>query len=245
MSQESNAANPGRSELNPQNSSPNPEHGAAYPLWDSPVRLIHWLIAILLPASWWTAEQGNLDVHQWLGLTILVAVVTRLCWGLIGSPQARFSDFLRGPGAVIAALRGAEDGRTPGHNAAGGWSALVLWTLLIAQALSGTVNSDDILFTGPFREVFDSGISDAISAWHEPLFNILLSFVVLHVLAIVFYERVRDKRLLRPMITGSAPGRHGTGPAQPLYKAVIIALLLAGMLWALIELAPEPSSYYW
>ncbi|MEE4278005.1 MAG: cytochrome b/b6 domain-containing protein [Halieaceae bacterium] len=219
-------------------------NSAGYPLWDWPVRLIHWLIVLLLPASWWTAEQGKLEAHQWLGLTLLVAVVTRLCWGLIGSAQARFSDFLRGPGAVVAALRG-EAATTPGHNAAGGWSAILLWLLLLAQALSGTVNSDDILFTGPFREYLDSGLADAIAAWHEPLFNILLAFVALHVLAIVYYERLRGKTLLRPMITGSAPGRHGTAPAQPLYKALIVAALVAGMLWALIAMAPEPSSYYW
>ena len=213
-------------------------------LWDHPVRLIHWLIVLLLPASWWTAEQGWLDAHQWIGLTVLVAVCTRLCWGFVGSAQARFRDFLRGPAAVWSSLRGHSVNSTPGHNPAGGWSAMVLWSLLIAQALSGTVNSDDILFTGPFREVFDGGLSDAISAWHEPLFNILLGFVALHVLAIIYYERVRDKRLLRPMIAGSAPGRYGTAPAQPLYKALLIAALLAGLLWGLMELAPEPESYW-
>lgn len=222
------------------------EAGGAPPLWDVPVRLIHWAIAGLLPASWWTAEEGHLDVHQWLGLTLIVLVCTRLCWGLIGSPQARFRDFLRGPGAVIATLRGQDVSRTPGHNPAGGWSVMLLWTLLLAQALTGTVNADDVLFTGPFRHVFDSEISDALAALHEPLFNVLVAFTILHVLAVLFYERVRDKRLLRPMVLGQAPGRYGTGPAQPLYKALIVAALLAGMLWALIEMAPAPpSSYFW
>ena len=47
------------------------------------------------------------------------------------------------------------------------------------------------------------------------------------------------------MITGSAPGRYGTAAPQPLYKAQIVAALLAGILWALMEMAPEPVSYYW
>lgn len=218
---------------------------SAYPLWDRPVRIIHWLVALLLPASWWTAEEGYLEVHQWLGFTVLIAVLTRLCWGLIGSAQARFADFLRGPGAVAATLRGRDVSNTPGHNPAGGWSAMLLWTLLIAQVITGTVNSDDILFTGPFREAFGTELSDALSAWHETIFKVLLGFIALHVAAIVYYERLRDKRLLRPMITGSAPGRHGTAPAQPLYKALIVAVLLAGMLWALIELAPQPAGNYY
>lgn len=218
---------------------------SGYVLWDRPVRIIHWLIVLLLPASWWTAEEGYLEVHQWLGFTMLVAVLTRLCWGLIGSAQARFADFLRGPGAVVATLRGQSVSHTPGHNPAGGWSALLLWTLLIAQVITGTVNSDDILFTGPFREAFGTDLSDALSAWHETIFKVLLGFIALHIAAIVYYERLRDKRLLRPMITGSAPGRHGTAPPQPLYKALFVAVLLAGMVWALIQLAPEPSSNYY
>jgi cytochrome b len=216
-----------------------------YVLWDRPVRIIHWLIVLLLPASWWTAEEGHMEVHQWLGFSVLIAVLTRLCWGLVGSAQARFADFLRGPRAVIATLRGQSVSRTPGHNPAGGWSALLLWTLLIAQVITGTVNTDDVLFTGPFREVFGEDLSNALSAWHETIFNALLGFIALHIAAIVYYERKRDKRLLRPMITGSAPGRHGTAPPQPLYKALIIAALITGMVWALIQLAPEPSSNYY
>lgn len=220
--------------------------GVGPPLWDVPVRLIHWTIALLLPASWWTAEEGKLDVHQWLGLTLIVLVCTRLCWGLIGSPQARFRDFLRGPRAVLATPRGESVSGTPGHNPAGGWSVMALWALLLAQALTGTVNADDVLFSGPFRHVLDRDVSDALAALHEPLFNVLLAFTALHVLAIVYYERIRGRRLLRPMLQGRAPGRHGTGPAQPLYKALVVAALLAGMLWALIEMAPSPPpAFFW
>ena len=218
---------------------------AQYPLWDWPVRIIHWAIALLLPLSWWTAEEGYYEVHQWLGLTTLVLVLTRLCWGVIGSPQARFSDFMRAPGVVLAYLRGAPS-VTPGHNPAGGWAAVLLWTLLLAQALTGTVNSDDVLFTGPFYYVFDSGVSEALAALHEPLFNVTLGLVLLHVATIIYYERRRDQRLLRPMLAGQSDGRHGTGPAQPWYKALIVALLLSGMLWALLALAPEPPpSFFW
>lgn len=214
-------------------------------LWDWPVRLIHWVIVLLLPASWWTAEEGYLTVHQWLGLSLLVLVLTRLCWGFLGSPQARFRDFLRGPRTVLAYLRGAPSA-TPGHNPAGGWSVVLLWSLLLAQALTGTVNSDDVLYTGPFYYVFDSSIADALAELHEPIFKLILAFVAFHVGAVVFYERRRDQRLLKPMLTGRAEGREGTGPSQPLYKAIILALVLAALLWGLMELAPEPPpAFYW
>ena len=100
--------------------------------------------------------------------------------------------------------------------------------------------------TRPIQDVFDSSTADAIAALHEPLFNVLLGFVALHVLAIVYYEWRRDKRLLRPMITGSAPERRGEAAARPLYLALLIAAAAAALLWGLIELAPDPpSSSFW
>ncbi|MFK7828368.1 MAG: cytochrome b/b6 domain-containing protein [Congregibacter sp.] len=224
--------------------SENNYRGAGYPLWDWPVRLIHWGIALLIPASWWTAEEGYLDVHQWLGLSMLVAVLTRVVWGLIGSPQARFTDFLRGPKAVLAYFRGGEPD-TPGHNPAGGWSAFSLWVLLVAQALTGTVNSDDVFFTGPFHYVLDSALIDKLAGLHEPIFMLLLALIALHLIVVLYYELRLSKRLLKPMLRGRSEGREGTGPAQPLYKAVLVALILAGVLWMLLEAAPAPPPSYW
>lgn len=216
----------------------------SYPLWDWPVRIIHWFIAVALPISWWTAEEGYLDVHQWLGLSVLLAVLTRLIWGFIGSPQARFADFLRGPKSVLAYFRGAA-ATTPGHNPAGAWSAMLLWTLLLAQVLTGTVNSDDVLFTGPFHYVLESEVTDRLAGLHEPIFKITLGFIALHLLSVLFYELQRSQRLILPMLLGKSLKREGTGPAQPLYKAILVAMVLAGILWLLLESAPAPPPSYW
>ena len=63
----------------------------SHPLWDLPVRVIHWSIVILLPASWWTAEEGYLEQHQWLGITLLILVLTRLAWGFVGSAPVSYT----------------------------------------------------------------------------------------------------------------------------------------------------------
>ena len=214
------------------------------PLWDRPVRLIHWAIVLIIPASWWTAEEGYLDAHQWLGLSLLTLVLTRLAWGFVGSPQARFADFLRGPGSVVAYLKGAES-QTPGHNPIGGWSAILLWGMLIAQVLTGSVSSDGILFDGPFRYVLDTRLADSLAEIHEQLFWVLLGLIALHVSAIVFYEKRRNLRLLRPMLKGQTPDRYGTGPVQSSYKAILIAIVIAGLIWLALATAPAPPASYW
>jgi len=215
-----------------------------HPLWDLPVRASHWLIALCLPAAWWTAEEGYLELHAWVGYTVLCLVLTRLAWGVFGSPQARFSDFLRGPRGVLAYLReGRRD--TPGHNALGGWSAMTLWTLLLAQAVSGLYNSDGILFDGPLHAAVDDAVSDKLGAFHATSFNVLLAFVGLHIASIVFYQWGKKEQLLVPMIRGSAPGRAGTGPAAPVWRALFILDLVALALLAIVAAAPEPVSSWW
>lgn len=217
---------------------------ARHPLWDLPVRLSHWLITLCLPAAWWTAEEGLLELHAWVGYTVLSLVLARLAWGVVGSPQARFGDFLRGPRSILAYLReGRRD--TPGHNPLGGWSAMTLWGLLLVQAVTGLYNSDGILFDGPLYHAAGETLTDKLGAVHGWLFNAILAFVGLHVATVAWYQWGRGEQLLVPMLRGSAPGREGTGPAAPLWRALLILDLVALALLAIFAAAPEPVSSWW
>ena len=89
-------------------------------VWDLPTRLFHWAIVLLVPALWWTHEIDRLDLHILLGEAMLGLVLFRLIWGVIGSSTARFSGFVRGPGAVLRHVRG-KTAAALGHNPAGGY----------------------------------------------------------------------------------------------------------------------------
>ena len=41
------------------------------PVWDLPVRLVHWLLAALIGFSWWSIENHHTDWHIWSGFAIL------------------------------------------------------------------------------------------------------------------------------------------------------------------------------
>jgi hypothetical protein len=76
------------------------------PLWDLPTRLFHWLIVCCLPLAWWSGETDNYAIHQWVGYTVIVLVVSRVAWGVLGSRHSRFTDFVVGPAKVLAYIRG-------------------------------------------------------------------------------------------------------------------------------------------
>jgi cytochrome b len=205
------------------------------PLWDLPTRAFHWLLVMAVACSWISQEWDYYTIHQWSGFTVLVLVVFRIGWGLVGSQHSRFSDFVRGPRAVIAHFRGHGEQR-PGHNAAGGWSILVLLSLLLAQALTGLFNSDELLYDGPFHHALDEAWTDRLGAWHETAFWALCAMMLLHILAIIYYQWIKHKKLIRAMITGG----EGDSMPAPLWRAPALLLVLIGLLYLAIQMAPEP-----
>ena len=124
-------------------------------LWDLPVRLFHWALVALIVCAWWTAENHLISWHRLTGYAILTLVLFRIVWGFLGSTTARFSHFLRGPGAVGAYVGGHMFRRgSPGHaghNPLGGWSVVGMLGLLLLQVLLGFFSVDvDGLESGPF-----------------------------------------------------------------------------------------------
>lgn len=208
------------------------------PVWDLPTRLFHWCLPVLMALAWASAEFGRMDVHAWCGYAVIVLVAFRLCWGVVGSTHSRFTDFLRGPGAVAAYLRGAPWTRE-GHNPAGGWSVLLMLLLLLSQAVSGLFNEDDIAFSGPLAHLANA-YEGLVHEWHEVNFWLLAAVVALHVAAVGVYAR-RGRNLLRPMLDGGTTGEGArTAPAW------LALLLLAGcgiLLWWLLSLAPKPQVF--
>ena len=139
-------------------------------------------------------------------LGVLGLVVFRLLWGLFGSSTARFASFVRGPGAVIAYLRGNGAQKRAGHNPLGALSVVVLLGLLAVQVSTGLFASDtDGLDYGPLNFLVSYGLAETLTDIHETAFDLLTVLIVLHLLAVAFYLFVRRRNLVRPMVTGRDP----------------------------------------
>jgi cytochrome b len=216
----------------------------AKPLWDIPTRVFHWAIVCALPLAWWSAEEQRFDIHQWIGYTVLVLVVSRVVWGLVGSRHSRFGDFLVGPGKILAYLRG-QGRQGVGHNPLGGWSVVVLLTLLLLQAVSGLFNSDDIFFSGPLYYWATTEFRDAMGVVHDVAFNALIGFVALHILAVLYHQFRLKEKLIQAMVRGSATGREGTEQPMAWWWALFIAALVALALWLGLAQAPQPPPLNW
>jgi cytochrome b len=203
-------------------------------IWDAPTRIFHWLLVLLIPAMWWTAENDDMALHFTLGLLLVGMLVFRLVWGVMGSSTARFANFLKGPRSVRSYLNGSA-ASSVGHSPLGGWSVAAMIVALCVQVGLGLFAEDeDQGKLGPLSTWVDSATAARITNLHEIMFYVLLGPIVLHVAAILFYAVAKRRNLVGPMITG-----RGAAPdeAEPMRKASVIRLTFA--------LAVAVAAYLW
>jgi len=179
---------------------------ASVKVWDLPVRVMHWLLAVLIVISWLTAEFDVLPLHHLSGYLILAVVITRIVWGFKGSTTARFAHFVKGPRAVAAYAattfqRGGE--AIIGHNPLGALSIVAMLGLLLLQTILGLFTEDaDGVGPGPLADLVTRQTGRAVADVHELVFNVLLFIIALHILAVLFHACYKRDTLIRPMFTG-------------------------------------------
>jgi cytochrome b len=202
-------------------------------VWDVPTRIVHWSMVLLFAFSWWSAEKGELQWHRWSGYSLTALVLFRLYWGFFGGSTARFSQFLRGPRAVVGYLRGAPVA-APGHNPVGAWSVVLMLALLATQIALGLFAVDvDGIESGPMSSLVSFETGRVAAEWHETVFNALLAIVAVHVLAALYYLVVRKQDLIGAMFTGKRTldgSQPGLAPASIL-RLIVGILIAAALTW--------------
>jgi cytochrome b len=199
------------------------------PVWDIPTRLVHWAFVLLIPVLWWTAENHEMEWHRRAGIALLGLLVFRILLGFAGSSTARFSSFLRGPGAVLAYVRG-RPGVVHGHNPLGGWSVALMLLLLAAQTGLGLFATDvDGLESGPLATHISFDAARTVADLHGLVFNLLWVVIAIHIAAVLFYLIGRKTNLIGAMV-------HGRGRterpmvAAPLWRTALAAALAIGFI---------------
>jgi cytochrome b len=192
-------------------------------VWDVPTRLVHWLMVLLVAASWWTGDTGRMDWHRYSGYLLLGLVVFRIYWGLFGASTARFRQFVRGPRVIWGYVRGRWE-TLPGHNPLGALSAVLLLVLLLAQIVLGLFAVDvDGIESGPWSSHVSFAAGRACAKLHHQVFNVLLVLIAVHVVAVLFYVLVKKQNLIAAMFHGK---REYTQDLPPTVDASRLRLIL-------------------
>ena len=177
-------------------------------LWDPLLRGFHWLLAFFVIAAWLLGNYGptRMTLHFWCGYAVTFLLAFRLIWGFVGPPPARFSHFLRGPGAVRGYMNHMflrEPSYWPGHNPLGALSVIAMLAALVAQVLSGMMTeSENFIDAGPLVGYVSSATAKAAKNYHDLGANLLLLLVLMHIGVILFYRFWKRENLVGPMVHG-------------------------------------------
>jgi cytochrome b len=207
-------------------------------VWDLPVRVFHWLLALSFAGAYLTSESERWKlVHVSLGYTMAGLVAFRLIWGVIGTTHARFSSFVRGPAAVMQYLKSAlaknqgdKIEHHTGHNPAGAIAIVALLALTLVAAVTGWVTYNEL-----------SG--EWVAELHEGAANVMLGVVVLHLVGVVSGSWLHKENLVRGMITGRKQGAMHESIVRnwwPLAIAIVVTVL--GFWWYQWQSAPAADA---
>jgi cytochrome b len=191
-------------------------------VWDIPLRIFHWLLAISFAGAFLTAESERWrNVHVAFGYTMLGLIVFRALWAIAGTRYARFSAFAFGPRRVLSYLRSLIT-FTPqhyvGHNPAGSWAIYALVALTITAGLTGYMT---------FNEIGGHWLEDA----HEAAANALLTVVIVHIAGVVVSSIVHRENLVRAMLTGYKSGTAGEGIRYRHRAVAAVVLVTVAAFW--------------
>jgi cytochrome b len=210
-------------------------------VWDLPTRVFHWALVAAIIGSVTTVQLHWMAWHARFGYAILTLVIWRVLWGFLGSENARFAHFLKGPGAVLAHL-GHLVARRPdcetSHNPLGGWAVIALLALVAVQAATGLFANDDILFRGPLAATVGKAMSDRITGWHYRIKDLLLVMIALHLAAAILYRLWPRHRLVEAMVTGRKTLPHDVPPPRlaGVGRALVLLALSAAAVLGLVTL---------
>jgi len=174
-------------------------------VWDLPTRLFHWALTLTVISLLATGFGGVMEWHFRIGYAALSLLLFRVIWGFIGGRWSRFSAFIYAPRSLVAYLHGrAHPDHLVGHTPLGALSVFALLVFLIAQVATGLVSDDEISASGPLTRFVPGAVVSLASGWHV-IFGkwIVVALASVHVLAVLFYVRVKHQELVRPMIDGN------------------------------------------
>lgn len=177
-------------------------------IWDLPTRVFHILLAIAVAGLVATGELGGnaMQWHFFLGYLVLVLVLFRLVWGLVGGHWSRFVNFVPRPSLLLTYVRSLRSKQTThsiGHNPLGALSVLGMLCILLLQVASGLMSDDEIANTGPWAALVPADWVSLATEYHSDIGKVLLIVLVcLHVATVLFYKYVKHDDLITPMLTG-------------------------------------------
>jgi len=207
--------------------------------WDLPTRLFHWLLVILIASAWISFEYSEvfndptLKWHRYNGYAVLVLIVWRLMWGVVGPHTVQFRSFVTGPSKALAfgrAFLARNDPHYLGHNPVAGYAIIAMMGIIGVQGFLGLMSEEHNATTwGPLFFLTSGATREWVTKTHTSLFYYgLLALIAIHVWGAVVHDVFRREGITKAMVTGDKPKRDfvdGEGLTESATAGIVRALV--------------------
>ena len=172
-------------------------------VWEWPLRLWHWAVAISVTIALLTGLVRQLDyfsVHRIAGISVVALIVFRLLWGVFGGTYARFKNYWTTPTAFIHHFTGKAEPRA--HTSPGVLLTLAVLLTLTLQSVAGLFTTDDVFYEGPLVQFADDEIVETATDLHHQVWKFILALIAIHLSAHIVYLCFLRSRIPLSMFTG-------------------------------------------
>ncbi|QYJ85172.1 cytochrome b/b6 domain-containing protein [Shewanella mesophila] len=175
-------------------------------VWDLLIRIFHWSLVVFFTLAYLTeGEDEWMTIHSYAGYSVLVLLLFRLLWGIIGTHHARFINFVTRPKEVLIYLKSLVAGKAKdyiGHNPAG-----ALMIILLISSIAFTGFSGMALYAtdgyGPLAASFFATWPEGIlKEVHEFSANFCVFLIVIHLGGVLVSSLLHKENLIKAMVTG-------------------------------------------
>lgn len=191
-------------------------------VYDPILRICHWTIAISICLLIGTAlindtlEYGvgqyfAWEVHIFSGYIFTSALILRIIWGIIGQYYARWTNLFHLDTWKNTLCYFKKYRKMPeiehhayGHDPLASLIYLGVYMLFIMMALTGLTLTGIMHDSGPFANILMNSTIDEefIEEIHEFGFNCIWAFIIVHIGALIFHEKIQKIPMAQSMISG-------------------------------------------
>ena len=172
-------------------------------VWEWPLRLWHWALAIAVSVALLTGLLPRLDlfsVHRIAGISVVALIVFRILWGVIGGTYARLNNYWTTPKALLHHFTGKA--QASAHTAPGVLLTLAVLLTLTLQSVAGLFTTDDVFYEGPLVQFAEDEIVETATDLHHQVWKFILALIAIHLSAHSVYLFFLRSRIPLSMFTG-------------------------------------------
>lgn len=177
-------------------------------IWSLPTRVFHILLMFFILAAFLTGDEDSLlNYHAVLGYAVLVLILFRITWGIIGPKYSKFKDFPLSFAKAKEFMINILDTKQKyiGHNPAASFVMIaILFTIfitIVTGALAFGIQEGKGVFSFLNTSFFKQ--MELFEETHEALTGLLIALVVAHLLGVLSDKLLHPKHeTLNSMIDG-------------------------------------------